>query len=77
MIVRSPVRFALVVAGLAGCQAGPPPDLVRMELPDQLLSSDPLRPTVHVRRGGSSKLLDEPAEFAVTHLQLLGIDIRL
>lgn len=70
MIVRSPVRVALVVAGLAGCQAGPPPDLVRMELPDQLLSSDPLRPTVHVRRGGASKLLDEPAEFAVTPPEL-------
>jgi len=73
MIVRSPVRAALALVGLAGCQAGPPPDLVRLELPDQVLSSDPLRPTVHVRRGGTSKLLDEPAEFSVTPPELAAV----
>jgi len=74
MIVRSPVRAALTLTALAGCQAGPPPDLVRLELPDQVLSADPLKPTVHVRRGGTSKLLEEPAEFSVTPPELASVD---
>jgi hypothetical protein len=56
----------LAVTLLGACKGGPPPDLVRVELPDQLTSQDPTRPTVHVRRGGTSKLLEEPAEFSVT-----------
>src|SRR5687768_9505282 len=64
---------ALLVLVLSGCQKGPPPDLVRVELPDMVLSADPLRPTVHVRRGGTSKLLDEPAEVSVVPPDLASV----
>jgi hypothetical protein len=64
---------ALLVLALCSCQKGPPPDLVRVELPEMVLSSDPLRPTVHVRRGGMSKLLDEPAEVSVVPPDLASV----
>ncbi len=56
----------LAVGVLAACKGGPPPDLVRVELPELVTSPDPTRPTVHVRRGGTSKLLEEEAQFSVT-----------
>ena len=50
-------RGALLLGALlAACQAGPPPDLVRVELPDLVTSTDPVRATVHVRRGGTSSV---------------------
>lgn len=61
---RAVPGFAVVV--LTACKGGPPPDSVRVELPDLVLSGDPTRPTVHVRRGGTSKLLEEEATFSVT-----------
>jgi hypothetical protein len=63
----------LAVALLSACKGGPPPDLVRVELPELILSSDPTRPTIHVRRGGTSKLLEEEATFAVTPQDLAGV----
>jgi hypothetical protein len=63
----------LAVALLAACKGGPPPDLVRVELPDLVLSPDPTRPTVHVRRGGTSTLLDEEAAFSVTPPELAAV----
>jgi hypothetical protein len=48
------------------CQGGPPPDLVRVELPELVTSEDPVRPNVFVRRGGTSKPLDEPATLGVS-----------
>lgn len=63
----------LAVAVLAACKGGPPPDLVRVELPDLLTSADPTRPTVHVRRGGTSKLLEEEATFSVTPPELASV----
>jgi hypothetical protein len=63
----------LAVAVLSACKGGPPPDLVRVELPELVLSPDPTRPTVHVRRGGTSKLLEEEAAFSVTPPDLAGV----
>jgi hypothetical protein len=63
----------VLLAAAGGCQGGPPPDLVRVELPDMVMSSDPSRPTVHVRRGGTSKLLDERAELSVVPPDLASV----
>jgi hypothetical protein len=65
--------LSLAVALLAACKGGPPPDLVRVELPELVLSPDPTRPTVHVRRGGTSKLLDEEAAFSITPPDLAAV----
>lgn len=63
----------LAVAVLSACKGGPPPDLVRVELPELVTSTDPTRPTVHVRRGGTSKLLEEEATFSVTPPDLAAV----
>jgi hypothetical protein len=63
----------LAVATLFACKGGPPPDLVRVELPDLVFSPDPTRPTIHVRRGGTSKLLTEEASFSVTPPDLAAV----
>jgi hypothetical protein len=63
----------LAVALLAACKGGPPPDLVRVELPELVMSPDPTRPTVHVRRGGTSKLLEEEASFSVAPPDLAAV----
>jgi hypothetical protein len=54
----------LVALGLA-CQ-GPPPEQVRLELPERVLSSEPTRATVHARRSGASSVTKEKMEFTVT-----------
>jgi hypothetical protein len=64
---------ALAVALLSACKGGPPPDLVRVELPELVLSPDPTRPTIHVRRGGTSKPLEEEATFSVTPPDLASV----
>jgi hypothetical protein len=66
MLAFRRVLPGVAVALLAACKAGPPPDLVRVELEELILSPHPTRPIVHVRRGGASKPLDEEAAFAVT-----------
>jgi hypothetical protein len=63
----------LAAALLAACKAGPPPDLVRVELEELVLSPHPTRPTVHVRRGGTSKPLEEEAAFSVTPPDLASV----
>ncbi len=63
----------LATLTFCACRGGPPPDRVRLELPEQVLSSDPLKPTVHVRRGGASVLLDEPAEYSVMPAELAAV----
>jgi hypothetical protein len=45
---------------------GPPPEQVRLELPEQVLSTDPVRAVVHLRRGGSSSESTEKMDFTVT-----------
>jgi hypothetical protein len=53
-----------VVSGGA-CQSGPPPDLVRVELPELVASPDPVKATVHVRRGGTSSPATGPLALSV------------
>jgi hypothetical protein len=57
-------RFLPALA-LSACQAGPPPDLVRLELPELVVSPDPVRATVHVRRGGTSTPAAGPVALSV------------
>jgi hypothetical protein len=47
------------------CQ-GPPPEQVRLELPELVVSNDPARATVHVRRAGASAVSHEKMEFGST-----------
>jgi hypothetical protein len=56
------VPFALLAAN--GCK-GPPPDKVRLELPELVTATDPLKPTVHVRRGASSDVANEKMGLSV------------
>jgi hypothetical protein len=55
----------LGVAALGACQHGPPPDLVRLELPELVTTPDPVRPTVHVRHGGASSIAKGPVTLSV------------
>ena len=54
---------ALALA-LLGCK-GPPPDQVRLELPELVTSDDPVRATVHARRGGTSAVTTDQMAFTV------------
>ncbi len=62
---RSRARW-LPLAILALACKGPPPEQVRLELPERILSPDPARATVHVRRSGASSVSKEKLEFTVT-----------
>lgn len=44
---------------LFACQSEPPPELVRIELPELVTSTDPVRPTVQARSAGRSRTLTE------------------
>jgi len=55
--------LALALAAL-GCK-GPPPDQVRLELPDLVTSTDPVHATVHARRGGTGAVTTEAMDFTV------------
>lgn len=69
--------FGLAFAPLA-CK-GPPPDQVRLELPDVILSSDPVHPSVTVRRGGAATVSNEKADFSVVpgEVARVGADANL
>jgi hypothetical protein len=54
-----------IAAALTACQSEPPPDLVRLELPELVTGADPVRATVHVRRGGASKPASGPVALSV------------
>jgi hypothetical protein len=81
-MLRSGSRRALAVVGLAfvplACK-GPPPDQVRLELPELVVSEDPVHATVHVRRGGASSVSNEKADFSVTPAEVasVGPDMNL
>jgi len=67
MLVACPPRARfLPLALLALACKGPPPEQVRLELPELILSPDPARATVHVRRAGASSVSKEKLEFSVT-----------
>jgi hypothetical protein len=77
----SPTR-ALVSLGCA-CLAlackGPPPDQVRLELPELIVSGDPVHATVYARRNGSSTVTSETTDFSVTPADVasVGKDMNL
>lgn len=68
MLRSSPGRVLALLAfafGPLACK-GPPPDQVRLELPDLIVSPDPVHATVHARRGGTSTVTNEKTDFSVT-----------
>ncbi len=73
-------RLALVGLGFVplACK-GPPPDQVRLELPDLVMSQDPVHATVHVRRGNTSSVANEKTDFSVTPADVarVGSDMNL
>jgi hypothetical protein len=77
---RSSRTLVFVAAALVplACK-GPPPDQVRLELPDVVVSQDPVRATVHVRRGGTSTETNEKTDFNVTPADVasIGADMNL
>lgn len=74
---RALVLFASAWVPLA-CK-GPPPDQVRLELPDVVVSPDPVHATVHARRGGTSSVTTEKTDFSVTpgDVATVGPDMNL
>ena len=71
---HSPPALGLVFACLlSACKGGPPPDLVRLELPEVVLSSDPVRATVRVRHGGTSSVATEAIDYQVTPPDLVTV----
>jgi len=58
---------------LAGACQGPPPEQVRLELPELVLSTDPVRATVHARRAGASSVVHEKMQFTVAPEQVARI----
>jgi hypothetical protein len=61
----APARPALLVGlTLLACK-GAPPDKVRLELPELVTTPDPVKPTVHVRRGSASSVASEKVELSV------------
>ncbi len=66
-MLRSELRLlspSLFVLLLVACE-GPPPEQVRLELPDLVTSTDPVHPTVHVRRNGAASVFDGKVDFSV------------
>ena len=66
-------RATVFSCSLVACQAGPPPDLVRVELPELVSSTNPVRVSVTLRRGGSSAPASEPVSYSVVPAQLAGV----
>lgn len=51
---------------LAAACNGPPPEQVRLELPELVFSTEPVRATVHTRRSGASSVAHEKMQFEVS-----------
>ncbi len=77
---RSGRALVLVASSLVplACK-GPPPDQVRLELPDVVVSPDPVHATVHVRRGGTASVTNEKTDFSVAPADVasVGADMNL
>jgi hypothetical protein len=74
MLPSSSRRFLLSIAGaLSFACEGPPPEQVRLELPELVTSSDPVHPTVHVRRNGASTVTSDKVDLAVNPADLAGV----
>ena len=71
-------RLVLLFALACACE-GPPPEQVRLELPDLVTSPDPVHLTVHARRGGASSEVNQGVNFAVApaDIALVGKDMNL
>ena len=76
---RSSLGRLAILLTLAGACDGPPPEQVRLELPELVTSPDPVRATVHARRGGASSVVSEKVSFAVTPADVaaVGKDMNL
>lgn len=70
---RSIPCLLVLVALVTGCE-GPPPEQVKLELPELVLSQDPVRATVHVRRNGASSVASEKAAFSVSPAGVARVD---
>jgi hypothetical protein len=53
---------------------GPPPDQVRVELPELVTAADPVRATVYVRRNGASTVTNDKVSFTVTPPDVASFD---
>jgi hypothetical protein len=75
----SPSGRLLASLVLACACEGPPPEQVRLELPELVTSSEPVRATVHARRGGASSEVTQKVDFAVTPADVatVGKDMNL
>ncbi len=63
--LRAPRSFGICLGlALAACK-GPPPDKVRLELPELVTLPGPVKPTVHVRRGNASSTTNEKVDLTV------------
>ncbi len=60
-----PGRLLASLVLACACE-GPPPEQVRLELPELVSSPDPVHATVHARRGGASSEVNQKVDFAVT-----------
>jgi len=65
LAVRRPRSWLCASLLLACACQGPPPEQVRLELPELVFSTDPVRATVHARRAGSSSVVQEKMQFDV------------
>jgi hypothetical protein len=66
-------RFVVPVGlALVACK-GTPPDKVRLELPELVTLPDPVKPTVHVRRGNASSTTNEKVELAVVPADIASV----
>lgn len=68
------VLASLAALPLALACEGPPPDQVRVELPEIVTSADPVRVTVHVRRNGASSVTNDKVVFTVTPPDVASVD---
>src|SRR5262245_28477192 len=62
-VVRRLWPFAPLL--LAAACKGPPPEQVRLDLPELVFSTEPVRATVHARRSGASSVVHEKMQFEV------------
>jgi hypothetical protein len=62
--ISAPLSLGVVGLAVLACK-GPPPDQVRLELPELVTMPDPVKATVHVRRGTGSNVASEKVELSV------------